>query len=94
MLLIMGTPATGVGLIHSKKGFFSNQRDCLPGLDRSRTMHHIRTKHSEIKCETDFIEHEGEIALSQADQYVIIHRRGELVMMKSYAESSSETHSV
>ena len=55
MLLIMGTPATGVGLILSKEGFFSNQRDCLPGLDRSRTMHHIRTKHSEIKYETSLL---------------------------------------
>ena len=42
-------------MILSKKGFFSNQRDCLPGLDRSRTMHHIRTEHSEIKYETSLL---------------------------------------
>ena len=42
-------------MILSKEGFFSNQRDCLPGLDRSRTMHHIRTEHSEIKYETSLL---------------------------------------
>ena len=68
MFLVMEAPATGVGLIFSQKGFFSNEGDCLPGLDRSRTMRHIRTVHSEIKDETNFIGRMSEITVSQENQ--------------------------
>ena len=47
-------------------------------------MHHIRSEHSEIRDETSLFDRKGEIALSQENQYVILHRRGELVMMESY----------
>ena len=49
MLLITVTPATGVGLIFSRKGFFSIGRNYLPGLVRSGTMYHVRVKHGRYR---------------------------------------------
>ena len=55
MLPITVTPATGVGLIFSKLGFFSIERDCSPGLGRTRTIRHVRTEHSKIRNKTDLL---------------------------------------
>ena len=38
-------------------------------------MHHVRTEHSEIKDETNFIGRESEITLLEENQYVNLHNR-------------------